>query len=88
MTYNIWPLRAKWTMLEPKDGSLMKQEVGSGSLVRLKYKYKFKKVFGEPCDEWLDAIEAKCNKVFGNFVRKEDQTLMAAFEGQEKQILN
>ena len=30
-------------------------------LVRLRYKYKFEDEFGEPCDEWLDSIEAKCS---------------------------
>jgi hypothetical protein len=45
----------------------------------LKYKYKFEREFGEPCDEWLDTIEAKCNKVLGNFVAEEDQALTTTF---------
>jgi hypothetical protein len=27
-------------------------------LIRLRYKYKFEDEFGEPCDEWLDSIDA------------------------------
>jgi hypothetical protein len=32
-------------------------------LVRLQYKYMFEEEFGEPCDEWLDSIEEKCNEI-------------------------
>jgi hypothetical protein len=70
-------------MLEPKEDSSTKQEVGSGSLVRLKYTYKFESEFGELCDECLCAIEGKCNEVLGNFVKKEDKALTSAFRGQK-----
>lgn len=62
-------------MLEPKDDDSTKQEVGSGSLMRIKYTYKFRDGFGEPCDEWLDVVETKCNEVFRNFMKKEDKAL-------------
>jgi hypothetical protein len=32
--------------------------VAKPGLIRLHYKYKFEDGFGEPCDEWLDSIEA------------------------------
>jgi hypothetical protein len=60
---------------EPKDDDSTKQEVGTGSLVRLKHTYKFIYEFGESYGEWLDAIEAKSNEVLGNFMKEEDEAL-------------
>jgi hypothetical protein len=48
-------------------------------LVRLHYKYKFKEEFGEPCDEWLDFIEGKCNEILGNCSKPEAEALYRAF---------
>jgi hypothetical protein len=36
-------------------------------LIRLQYKYIFEDEFREPSDGWLDYVEAKCNKILGNF---------------------
>lgn len=59
-------------MPELKEYSMSKQEPG---LVRLKYTYKFESQFWEPCDEWLEAIEDKCNEIHRNFNKKEDEAL-------------
>jgi hypothetical protein len=40
-------------------------------------------MFGEPCDEWLEADEDKCNEVLGNFNKKEDKAPTVAFGGQK-----
>lgn len=87
LAFSIWPLRAKWAMMELKDDDSTKQEVGSGSLVRLKYTYKFRNQFEESCDEWLYGIEAKYNEVLGNYV-KEDEDLIATFRARGKRRLN
>jgi hypothetical protein len=42
----------------------------------------------EPCDEWLDGIEAKCNEILWNYVKKEDESLTVAFGAQGKRRLN
>jgi hypothetical protein len=52
LPYNVWPLRAKWSILESKNDGEMNHEVKSRSLVRLNYKYKFEEEFGEHCDKW------------------------------------
>jgi hypothetical protein len=47
--------------------------------IRLHYKYKFEDEFGEPCNEWLDSIEANCNKILGNYSKAEAEALHRAF---------
>ena len=57
-------------------------------LVRLPYGFKFEKQFKEPCQEWLEMIEAMCNEILGNYTKKEDQLMIAAFGTRPKQRLN
>jgi hypothetical protein len=57
-------------------------------LVRLPYYYKFKKHFKVPCQEWLDTIEVMCNEILGNYSKKEDQLMTAAFGTRLKRRLN
>jgi hypothetical protein len=54
----------------------------------LPYYYKFKKHFKEPCQEWLDTIEVMCNEILGNYSKKEDQLMTAAFGTRPKRRLN
>jgi hypothetical protein len=44
-------------MPKMKEGSPSKQGVEKGDLVNLKYTYQYRSQFGEPDDEWLEAIE-------------------------------
>jgi hypothetical protein len=57
-------------------------------LVRLPYRFKFEKQFKEPCQEWLEMIEVVCNEVLGNYTKKEDQLMTAAFGTRPKRRLN
>ena len=59
-----------------------------GEFVRLPYHYKFKKHFKVPCQEWLDTIEVMCNEILGNYSKKEDQLMIAAFGTRPKRRLN
>jgi hypothetical protein len=78
----VFPTLREWGM--PKlEGKKKKNE-----LVRLPYHFKFKKHFKEPCQEWLDTIEVMCNEILGNYTRKEDQLMTAAFGTRPKQRLN
>jgi hypothetical protein len=78
----VFPTLREWGM--PKlEGKKKKSE-----LVRLPYHFKFKKHFKEPCQEWLDTIEVMCNKILGNYTRKEDQFMNAAFGTRPKRRLN
>jgi hypothetical protein len=57
-------------------------------LVRLPYRFKFEKQFKEPCQEWLEMIETMCNEILGNYTKKEDQLMTAAFGTRPKRRLN
>jgi hypothetical protein len=59
-----------------------------GELVRLPYHYKFKKHFKVSFQEWLDTIEVMCNEILGNYSKKEDQLMTAAFGTRPKRRLN
>jgi hypothetical protein len=65
------------------------KEVGKKhELVRLAYRFKFEKQFKKPCKEWLDMIETMCNEILGNFTKREDQLMTAAFSTRPKWRLN
>jgi hypothetical protein len=57
-------------------------------LVRLPYRFKFEKQFKEPFQEWLEMIETVCNEVLGNYTKKGDQLMTAAFGTRPKRRLN
>jgi hypothetical protein len=78
----IFPTLKEWDM--PK----LKGEKKKNELVRLPYHFKFKKHFKEPCQEWLDTIEVMCNEILGNYTKKEDQLMTAAFGTRPKRRLN
>jgi hypothetical protein len=69
-------------MPKKKDGS-RKHE-----LVLLPYRFKFEKEFKKPCQEWLEMIETMCNEILGNYTKKVDQLMTAAFGTQPKRRLN
>jgi hypothetical protein len=48
----------------------------------------FRKNFSNPCAEWLELIETICNEILGNYTKKEDQLMTAAFGTREKRRLN
>jgi hypothetical protein len=57
-------------------------------LVRLPYRFKFEKQFKKPSKEWLEMIKTMCNEILGNYTKKEDQLMTAAFGTQPKRRLN
>jgi hypothetical protein len=77
-----YPTSSGWGM--PK----MKETKQKHELVRLAYRFKFEKQFKKPCKEWLDMIETMCNEILGNYTKKEDQLMTAAFGTRPKQRLN
>jgi hypothetical protein len=64
LAYGVFPTLSEWNM--PK----LKGEKKKNELVRLPYHFKFKKQFKEPCQEWLEMIEAMCNEILGNYTKK------------------
>jgi hypothetical protein len=82
LAFRVFPTLKEWDM--PK----LKGEKKTRELVRLPYYYKFKKHFKVPCQEWLDTIEVMCNKILGNYSKKEDQLMTAALGTRSKRRLN
>jgi hypothetical protein len=82
LAYRVSPTLSEWSMPKLK-GTRKKNE-----LVRLPYRFKFEKQFKEPCQEWLEMIETMCNEILGNYTKKEDQLMTAAFGTQPKRRLN
>jgi hypothetical protein len=74
----VSPTLCGWSM--PK----LKGSKKKGELVRLPYCFKFEKQFKEPCPEWLEIIETMCNEILGNYTKKEDQLMTAAFGTRTK----
>jgi hypothetical protein len=82
LAFRVFLTFKEWDM--PK----LKGEKQKGELIRLPYHYKFKKYFKVPCQEWLDTIEVMCNEILGNYSKKEDQLMTAAFGTRPKRRLN
>jgi hypothetical protein len=78
----VFPTLSEWNMPKLK-GTKEKNE-----LVRLPYRFKFEKQFKGPCHEWLEMIETMCNKILGNYTKKEDQLMTVAFGTRPKRRLN
>jgi hypothetical protein len=78
----VSPTLSGWSM--PKLKGTKKEN----ELVRLPYRFKFEKQFKEPCQEWLEMIETMCNEILGNYTKKEDQLMTAAFGTRPKRRLN
>jgi hypothetical protein len=72
------PTLSEWSM--PK----LKGKKKTLELVRLPYRFKFEKQFKEPCQLWLEMIETMCNEILGNYTKKEDQLMTAAFGTRPK----
>jgi hypothetical protein len=78
----VFPTLSEWSMPKLK-GTKKKNE-----LVRLPYRFKFEKQFKEPCQEWLEMIKTMCNEILGNYTKKEDELMGAAFGTRPKRRLN
>jgi hypothetical protein len=82
LAFKVFPTLKQWEI------SKLKEEKKKGEFVRLPYYYKFKKHFKVPCQEWLDTIKVMCNEILGNYSKKEDQLMTAAFGTRPKRRLN
>jgi hypothetical protein len=74
----VSPTLSGWSM------SNLKGTKKENVLVRLPYRFKFEKQLKEPCQEWLEMIETMCNEILGNYTKKEDQLMTAAFGTRPK----
>jgi hypothetical protein len=85
LVFKTWPLSAKWDMPMMSEGDASDIEP---RLFRLRYKYIFEDEFGEPSDGWLDYVEARCNKILGNYSKSEAEALQQAFGVRKRHRLN
>jgi hypothetical protein len=82
LAFRVFPTLKEWEMLK------LEREKKKWEFVRLPYYYKFKKHFKVSCQEWLDTTEVMCNEILGNYSKKEDQLMTAAFGTRPKRRLN
>jgi hypothetical protein len=87
ITFKVCPLVNEWEMSKDVNTSLSRS-AGKGGLVYLKYTYRYRNQFGEPDDEWLEAIEATCDEMLGAYTKAEDEAMDTAFGAQGKRRLN
>jgi hypothetical protein len=79
----VWPLLNEWeTSKETTDSS------SEGGLVYLKYSYHYRSQFGEPDDEWLEAIEVTSDDLLGAYTKVEDEAMNIAFGARGMKRLN
>jgi hypothetical protein len=57
-------------------------------LVHLKYSYRYRNQFGDPDDDWLDAIEATSDELLGAYTKAKDEAMNSAFSARGKRRLN
>jgi uncharacterized protein (DUF4415 family) len=69
LSNRTYPTSSGWGM--PKTKEVEKKH----ELVWLPYRFKFEKQFKKPCKEW----QTMCNEILGNYTKKEDQLMTAAF---------
>jgi hypothetical protein len=67
-----------------KDTGIGSSENAGSSLIYLKYTYQYKNQFGEPDDDWLDAIEATSDELLGAYTKDEDEAMNVAFGARGK----
>jgi hypothetical protein len=83
IAFNVWPLVNEWEMsMETTDSS------SEGGLFYLKYTYHYISQFGEPYDEWLEAIEATADDLLGAYMKAEDKAMNTIFGTRGKKRLN
>lgn len=68
LAYNVWPLKAKWSMLQPKGNNDTKYYVKGRSLVRLGYKYKFMKSMVNPLTNGWMPLNQNAMKFLSRFL--------------------
>jgi hypothetical protein len=83
IAHRVWPLGSGWEM--PKEAAAGSSQ---GDLIYLKYIFKYRSQFDEPNDDWLDAIEATSDELFGAYSRAKDDAMSTAFGGRGKKRLN
>jgi hypothetical protein len=83
ISYRVWPLGSGWEM--PKEADAGSSQ---GSLVYLKYTFKYRDQFDELNDDWLERIEATSDELLGAYTRAKDEAMTLAFGGRGKTRLN
>jgi hypothetical protein len=83
IAFKVGPLVNEWEMPKETDASS-----SEGGLVYLKYTYCYMNQFGEPEDEWLEAIEAPSEELLGAYTKAENEAMDTSFGARGKRRLN
>jgi hypothetical protein len=83
IAFKVWSLVNEFEM--PKEPAPSSTE---GDLVYLKYTNHYRSQFGEPDDEWLEAIEATSEELLGAYTKAEDESMDTTFGAHGKRRLN
>jgi hypothetical protein len=81
--FRVWPLINEWEMSNEIEDR-PSQSAGKGGLVYLKYTYTYINHFGEPCDEWFEAVEETCDEMLGAYTNAKDKAMNTAFGARGK----
>ena len=82
-SFKVWSLVNDWEMSKETAASS-----SEGGLVYLKYTYRYRSQFGEPNDEWLEAVEATSDELMGAYSKAKDGAMNTAFSARGKRKLN
>jgi hypothetical protein len=88
IAFMVCPLVNECEMPKVEEVDASDQVAGKGGLVHLKYTYRYRNLFGELDDDWLDVVEATSNEMSGNYSKREDEALTTAFVARGKRRLN
>jgi hypothetical protein len=59
-----------------------------GSLVYLKYTFRYRYQFDEPNDDWMNCVEATSDELLGAYTRAKDDAMTLAFGRRGKKRKN
>jgi hypothetical protein len=83
IAYKVWPLVNDYeTPEETTAGS------NEGGLVYLRYTYRYRSLFDEPNDDWLEAVEAISDELLGAYRKAEDEAMITVFGARGNRRLN
>jgi hypothetical protein len=78
IAFKVWPLAVEWEMSKDTRAGTS-QSAGRSNLIYLKYTYRYRNQFGEPDNDWLDAIEATSNEFLGAYTKAKDEAMNVTF---------
>jgi hypothetical protein len=79
IVFKVWPFVSEWEMSKETNANS-----SDGGLVYLKYTCRYRSQFGEPDDEWLEAIVATSYELLGAYSKAKDEAMDTSFGARGK----